>query len=186
LVILLCVWVTIEGVWIGDSIYWAPIHSRLVTTLYRSLAHTNYCPQSITVSTSLFLTTDFNTRTLRTSLNYSRYHRWSFFRTAGLSTEHSCDQVFYAKPPVQNWLCPLLITSRYGPCRNIPFPAVIIFLCACSLPRECVYRAVTQKWSLFTESPLSNGSIRHNKLYEYDIMLEIFIVSSMSILIYTI
>jgi hypothetical protein len=38
--ILSCVWVPIEGVRIGYSIYWPLIHSRLVTTLYRSLTDT--------------------------------------------------------------------------------------------------------------------------------------------------
>jgi hypothetical protein len=31
--------VTIDGVRIGDSMYWPLIHSRLVTKLYRSLTH---------------------------------------------------------------------------------------------------------------------------------------------------
>jgi hypothetical protein len=57
----------------------------------------------------------------------------------------------------------LVIKSRHS--RNIentPFPTVILLLCAYSLPRKRVYRAIAQKWSLFTESPLSNGSIHHN------------------------
>jgi hypothetical protein len=37
-----------------------------------------------------------------------------------------------------------------------------LLLRAYLLPREHVNRAITQKLSLFTESPLSNGSIRHN------------------------
>jgi hypothetical protein len=63
--------VTVDWVWIGDSIYWSLIHSRLVTTLYRSLTHTDYCPQSITVSTSRFMATDFNTVTITVSVNYT-------------------------------------------------------------------------------------------------------------------
>jgi hypothetical protein len=63
--------VTIDGVWIGDSIYWPLIQSRLVTTLYRSLTHTDWCHESIIVSTSRFLATDFNTGTVKVSLNYT-------------------------------------------------------------------------------------------------------------------
>jgi hypothetical protein len=63
-------WVTIDGVWIGDSIYWPFIHLRLVTTLYRSLTHIDQCPQSIRVSTGHFLATDFSTGTIIISLNY--------------------------------------------------------------------------------------------------------------------
>jgi hypothetical protein len=54
------------------------------------------------------------------------------------------------------------ITPLHGPRRNTPFPTVTQLLCAYSLQRERVYRAHAQKRSLFTESPLSNGSIRHN------------------------
>jgi hypothetical protein len=65
------VWVTIDGVWTDDSIYRPLIQSRLVSTLYRSLAHIDQCLQSITVSTSRFLATDFNTRIIIVSLNYT-------------------------------------------------------------------------------------------------------------------
>jgi hypothetical protein len=75
-------------------------------------------------------------------------------------------QVLFSHPPVQfstnNWLNPLLLTSWDGPHRNTPFPTVILLLCKYSLLRECVYRAVAQKRSLFTEPQLSNGFIRHN------------------------
>jgi hypothetical protein len=63
--------VTIGRVWIGDSIYWPLTHSRLVTAIYRSLTHTDLCPQSITVSTSRFLATDFNKGTITLSLQIS-------------------------------------------------------------------------------------------------------------------
>jgi hypothetical protein len=41
LYILSSVWVTIDGVWIDNSMYWQVIYSRLVTTFYRSLTHTD-------------------------------------------------------------------------------------------------------------------------------------------------
>jgi hypothetical protein len=61
------------------------------------------------------------------------------------------------------------LKSRSGCCSEekvsaTPFPTVTPLMRAYSLPRERVYRAVAQKRSLFTESPLSNGSICHNIL----------------------
>jgi hypothetical protein len=54
-----------------------------------------------------------------------------------------------------------VITSRHRPHRKHPVSKVTLSLSAYSLQREHVYRAVAQKLSLSTESPLSNGSIRH-------------------------
>jgi hypothetical protein len=82
--------VTVDGVWIGEWIYWPLLHPRLVTTIYRSLSsHTDYCPQPITVSTNRFLATDFNTGTITISLNYTLKISHTQFSPAGLSTEHS-------------------------------------------------------------------------------------------------
>jgi hypothetical protein len=54
--------VAIDGIWIGDL-------ARPVTAIYTSLTNTGYCPQSITLSTSRLLATDFNTGTITVSLN---------------------------------------------------------------------------------------------------------------------
>jgi hypothetical protein len=45
------------GYGLVNRIYWLLIHAWLVTTLYRSLIHKDYCFQSITVSISCFLAT---------------------------------------------------------------------------------------------------------------------------------
>jgi hypothetical protein len=63
--------VTTDGVWIGDLIYWPLAHLRLVTSLYRSLSHTDYYSQSSTASTNRFVATDVDTRTIAASLNYT-------------------------------------------------------------------------------------------------------------------
>jgi hypothetical protein len=50
------------------------------------------------------------------------------------------------------------------PHRKQAVSTVTLLLRTYWLPWEPVYRAVAQKRSLFTESPLSNGSIRHNTI----------------------
>jgi hypothetical protein len=71
----------------------------------------------------------------------------------------------YSTPPPhgepENWLWPLLVTSWHGPHRNILFPAVTIVVSVYSLQRECVCWVISQRWPLFTESSLGNGSMCH-------------------------
>jgi hypothetical protein len=75
-------------------------HSQVVlqTTITLSLfthftvhCYTRWCPQSITVSTIRFLATDFNTGTIRVSLNY----------TLQISLYYSTRKVFSSLPDCQ-------------------------------------------------------------------------------------
>jgi hypothetical protein len=101
--------VTIDGVWIGDSIYWPLIHSRLVTTLYKTLTHTDQCPKSITVFTSRFVETDFNTGTISVSLVY-------IFQISHIKSSLPIRNFNWAL--LQLTSCPKtvpVITTRHGP-----------------------------------------------------------------------
>jgi hypothetical protein len=112
------VWVTIDGVWIGDSIYWPLIHSQFVTTLYRALTQ-----KLVSSVCSRFLATDFDTGTITVSLNYtvqishikfslhSRTFNWAFLQrincqskshiaTDGQSVSHS---VLVSSPMWGSW-----------------------------------------------------------------------------------
>jgi hypothetical protein len=126
------VWVTIDGVWIGDSIYWPLVHSLLVTTLYRSLTHRDYCPHSITVSSSPFLATDFNTGTVTLSLNYTL--QMSHIKSSLYSRTFNWEFL-------QLTICPK--TSRlYHLGTDYTENTALILLCLDSLPQRCVYRDV--------------------------------------------
>jgi hypothetical protein len=116
--------VTLDGVWIGDLIYWPLIHSQLVTTLYRSLSHTDWCPRSVTVSTSRFLATDFNTGTITVSLNYTLHisHIKSSLhsRTFNWALLQLSLTIFFELPYRTDLVAPVVsvITSRHGPTEN--------------------------------------------------------------------
>jgi hypothetical protein len=127
------------------------LHTPLGTTNNYSATTSLHNPQIVTAPDKSFpVCCVFTSRSLATACNSG-------------DSSTSRVQVLSSQPPVQktlNWLCPLL-TSRHAPRRNTSFPAVTLLLLAHSLPRERVFRTVSQKLSLFTESPLSNGSIRH-------------------------
>jgi hypothetical protein len=99
-------------------------NTRLGTTFYRSLTHTDQCPQSITVSTRRFLTTDFNTGIITVSLSYT------------LQISHIN---FSSQPSVQNftelslftnWIVVIifLITTLHEPNRKHRFQQYTIFV----------------------------------------------------------
>jgi hypothetical protein len=108
--------VTLDGVWIGDSIYWPLIHSQLVTTLYKSLTHRVVSVISLLVATSRFLETDFNTVTITVSLNYSKYHIYHILFTTGLWSGNLPE-------------LPRLITSRHGPTETKLFYCFVWIRC---------------------------------------------------------
>jgi hypothetical protein len=149
--------VTIEGVWIGDSIYWplrttsnysatADLHNSQITA-----AHAKPFPACCVISRSL--------------------------TTASNSGDCSASdpQVLSSQPPVWNsalkglnCVTPDVFkkSPRHAP-RRKHSPSVVVKACLLRrcigtvAARERVYRAVAQKRSS-TKSPLSNGSIRHN------------------------
>jgi hypothetical protein len=118
--ILSCVSVSIDGVWMGDTIYWPFIQPRLVTTLCRSLTRTDLCPQSIKISISSLLTTDFNTGIITLSLNYTFQisHTKSFLLRLTIKWAF-LQLISYSKP------------IRHGPTEN----TALLLLCPCSLPQ---------------------------------------------------
>jgi hypothetical protein len=166
--------------WILDLL---TINTRLVITLYRWLTYTDWCPPSITVSTSRFLATDFNTGTITVSLNYTLQISHIVF----FSQPNSCNWLLSSQPPVENssqlspelqrhfflaslaelnWTgCFKLSCSQHLVTDHIEstlFSIVCLLFRAYSFPRERVNRTVAQKRSLTTEPQLSNGSVRHN------------------------
>jgi hypothetical protein len=87
---------------------------------------------------------------------------WQRFLTMDILQLHALrSSVYRLRCRTQlNWLCPLLIISRHGPHRKHSFS---IFECSCCIFKNLLPSNgnVFTEPSLFTESPLSNGSIRH-------------------------
>jgi uncharacterized membrane protein len=130
------------GVSIGDLIYCPLMHSRLVNTIYRSLTHTDQCPQSITVSTSRFLATVFNTgynslTELHTQVSHikssldNRTFNWVLLQLTLLFTA--------SRTELPNWLCNISARTTYKqPVSNINYIVVCIFIAAGTcLPSRC-------------------------------------------------
>jgi hypothetical protein len=144
------IWVNIDGVWLVNG-FTDHLYTQVITVPL--LISTINKPQITTAPAKPFPAYVFTSRSLATAFNSG-------------NSSASRSQVLSSQPPVQNCLptdfFPLLITFRHGPRGNAPLPKVTLLLRADSLPRERVYRAVAQKWLLFTESPLRNGSTHHN------------------------
>jgi hypothetical protein len=138
--------VTIDGVWIGDWIYWPlTYHSERTSTYSATLISTIHkSPQrplnffQPTVFTSRSLVTASNRGDSSASVLKSSLHRLPY------RTDFVASIIFHT-------------TSRHGPCGNNPFPTVTLLLRVDSLPREreCF------RFYLVTGLP----EIEHNLLY---------------------
>jgi hypothetical protein len=137
------------------------VNTRLVITLYGSLTHTDYCPQSIIVSTSRFLATDFNTGTITVSLNYTPIRpsftaallQLTLYFTASRTELHWTDSSG-TRLPILKQVCPLLMIFRHGPHTKfrssiVAFVSVAAGTCLPSRCPETVAVRNTQKTHLF-------------------------------------
>jgi hypothetical protein len=142
--------VTIDGVWIGDSIYWPLFHTTRKYKQYSATAdlHTLQTTAANTKSSPAYSV--FISRSLATAPN--RF--FSYPRSVPSFTDTGTELPL-------NWLCPLLITSQHGPRRNTPFPTVLLLSPrGTCLPSRCLEMAVV--YFLISRSLHSNGSTRHN------------------------
>jgi hypothetical protein len=119
----------------------------LISTIHKSSQH----PLSIFPACCIF-----TSRSLATASNSGDF--FSFTRWGPLFTASRAELTL-------NWLIPQLITSRHGPRWKPRFHCstqiVALLRICCLATGTCL-----PKRSLFTESPLSNGSIRDSKFNE--------------------
>jgi hypothetical protein len=96
------------------------LYTLLGTRLYRLLTHMDYCPQSVTVSTSRFLAMGLNTGTVTASLNYTLQisHIESSFHSRTLETNSFLHSLPYRT--LLNCLCPRLVVISHQP-SSLPF-----------------------------------------------------------------
>jgi hypothetical protein len=146
------VWVGIYRVWIGEWIYWILIHDSelramtvplLISTIHNSPQHM-LSPFQPAMSSPVV--------------------PWQWILTLEILQFHVLRSYLHSLPCrtlSNNCLCPLLTTSRHEPCRKHHVSDSLL-LHAYLLLWEHVCRTTAQKRFLFTESPLSNGYIRHN------------------------
>jgi hypothetical protein len=121
-----CVGVTIDGVCIYDSIYWSHIHSRLVTTLYRSLTHTSVLSllqSPLAISWRRILTQElWQSHCIRHAPNitYKVFSLQPAFQLSILATKRFLHSVPYKNWLSTNWVASGIfkITPRHGPHRK--------------------------------------------------------------------
>jgi hypothetical protein len=142
------VYVTTDGVWIGDWIYWPLTHTSCdyisqITDTHR-LVSSDF--------TSRFLATYFNTGTITASLNYTYiksclHRRTSNWAQLQLNRGHFTP-TSYSSPHrlTINWALTLLTLSlAYNIGTDHIENTALPLLRSCLLLLECVYRAVAQK-----------------------------------------
>jgi hypothetical protein len=131
--------VTIDGVWIGERIYWPLTHT---TWKYNYSATINLHNSQITTAPSK----PFPACCVHQPFHGNGLCQWRFF---SFTLPYS---IFISSRSelLKNCLCLLLTEFWHGSRRSAPFPTVNILLHAYLLSRERVYRAVAQKLSLVT------------------------------------
>jgi hypothetical protein len=89
---------------------------------------------------------------------------WQRFLTVEILQLHALRSSLHKLPYIIDLAAPIVfkVTPRHGPRTNTSFPTVTVLLHSYLFPRERVHRAVAQKRSPFTESPLNSGSTRRS------------------------
>jgi hypothetical protein len=90
--------------------------------------YTHYCPQSITVSTSRFLATDFNTGTVTVSLNYTLQITHKVFSQLDLQLSTLATNSFLHSLPYRIELC-LTLCPTYNISAQTTYKTQLYYCC---------------------------------------------------------